>query len=88
MARDLTQFHTKTTEVVALCADGFYNSNRNLYTRISTLLAELIADGFEELETAKKLADGGPALVSPRFAYPHIQDRVLSVVEFINVNKG
>lgn len=77
MPRDIKLFNAKVSDIEILCDTGFSLDSRKYYTRISELLGELIADGFTELEGAKRLADGGPTLISNRFAYPHISSYVL-----------
>lgn len=60
-------------DVAALCRDGWRANDRSHYAHIGERLATL--EQTEEVSALSRLAAGGDSLSSPRFAYPHIEER-------------
>jgi hypothetical protein len=58
------------------CETGFSAHSRDGYERITELLSSLSAP-TAQTEKAARLAEAGPTLSSPRFAYPHIKDALM-----------
>jgi hypothetical protein len=59
-------------DVVRECESCFDRHDVTGYARITEMLSR-IEDPDESVVKALRLADGGPTLSSPRFAYPHIK---------------
>ena len=59
--------------VVRFCQSGFAQNNPAYYVDIDAALADV--EQTEDVQTMRRLAQGGPSLTSKRFAYPHIEDR-------------
>jgi hypothetical protein len=55
------------------CDLSFNNNDVTGYNRITQILSE-VEGKTEAVIKAMRLAEGGPKLSSPRFAYPHIKD--------------
>lgn len=61
------------TVAIALCNEGFQNNDRGVYVRIIPYLQRVWPQS-SHIEKAIRLCDAGMSCISPRFAYPHIED--------------
>jgi hypothetical protein len=65
---------------IAWCEAGFAKNSAELYEPIIAELAPF-RDANRTTGAASRMASGGRYLLSPRFAYPHIKDRLVERLE-------
>jgi hypothetical protein len=58
------------------CDTGFEIRSAGFYEIIAAEL-EPFREASKTVDTAARLAQGGRGLTSPRFAYPHVKDRLV-----------
>jgi hypothetical protein len=64
-------------DVIQECDSSFRNYDVTGYNRIILTLSD-VKNKTKAVDNAIRLAKCGPTLSSPRFAYPHIKDALLT----------
>lgn len=66
-------------ECINLCDRGWHANARYIYDDIEQKLAALVQT--DALENCRRLCKAGQETISPRFAYPHIRERLEEILK-------
>lgn len=69
-------------EAINFCDTGFDRYDGSYYSQIDQRLATL--PQTETIQMARRMCVGNEQMVSIRFAYPHIKDRLLDAIRELN----